>query len=229
MADVLQGPTKVSGRYALVAFFDEQRLAASFSDGRAFLWTLAPSPLRPRELPTIAGIHAAAIDTGDRRLATVASLSDDPAGATDRIQIWNLGTTPAPKRPPCASFGPATVRSTGSSTARTGGGCLTVSDTAISLWNANVWKATGDDGADRRPRTRRPLSSVAFEADGVRILTGSADWRRPRLGRSVRPIAGGTFYARGGGHRGRLRRFRRKDSSRPRRTRSASASSDSAP
>ena len=89
IVDVMQGPSRAGGRNVQVEFFDEQRLAASFSDGRAFLWTLGSTPLRPRSLPAIADVNTAAIDDQGRRLA-VATSERTADGIVERIQMWNL-------------------------------------------------------------------------------------------------------------------------------------------
>ena len=189
MLDVLQGPAKVSGRYAFVAFLDGQSLAASFSDGRAFLWTLAPSPLRPQELPTVAGIRTAAIDALDHRLATLAKVSADTGEAVNRIQMWNIGSAGTK----------ATVVRELRTDARPisqiafspdGSRFLTVSPTTITLWNANVWDATGDDEPIASLDHGATVTSFAFDSDGKRLVTGSADGiARIWDGRSGRPLA----------------------------------------
>ena len=187
LLDVLRGPSKVSGIYAAVAFYGENQLAASFSDDRVFLWTLAPTPVRPEMLPRVADLRAATIDAANRRLATVASLADGGDGPASRVQIWNLGSgggkvTPVrelrikrKRKPPGEgeqSKGGEHLRIAFSPD---GQRLLTISEAATSLWDANVWEAAGDDAPIATLDHSQPVLSFAFDAEATRIITGSAD------------------------------------------------------
>ncbi|MFO1126881.1 MAG: hypothetical protein U1E66_00335 [Rhodospirillales bacterium] len=167
MLDVLQGPAKVSGRYAFVAFLEGESLAASFSDGRAFLWTLAARPLRPEKLPTVPGMHTGAIDVADRRLVTV--------GTANRIQVWNLGgaggrTAVIRELRPGGDAPIANI-----AFSPDGGRLLTISANTVAVWDANVWNATGNDAPLVSLDHSAPVTSFAFDADGQRLATGAAD------------------------------------------------------
>ena len=173
MQDVLQGPEKVSGRHALVAFLDEQHLAVSFSDGRAFLWTVAPGPFRPRALPDMADIRTAAIDAQDRWLATVA-VRPTPDGTVEQVEVWNLATASATVKPV------RTLRLGREPVSRIafspdGGKLLTVSGNSVELWNANLWNAAGDDKPLASLVHGDRVLSIAFDAEGGRLVTASAD------------------------------------------------------
>ncbi len=65
-----------------------------------------------------------------------------------------------------------------------------MSGSSVALWNANVWKAAGDDAPLVTLQHSAPVLSVAFDADGGRIVTGSADGSaRIWDARTGRPLA----------------------------------------
>lgn len=166
--DVLPVRAQVAGRHALVAFYDDQRLVASFSDSSAFLLA-APSS---RALPVIADLRSAAIDAQNRRLATVAGrrTADD---ADNRIDIWNLADA-SPLAKPVRS-----VRLGGEPVDRVafspdGSLLMTVAGERVDFWMANVWRLSSDDQPLELMHPAR-VTDAAFDSTGEHLVTASVD------------------------------------------------------
>jgi WD40 repeat protein len=161
MPDILQGPVKVPGNRALVAIDRAGRLAASFSDGRTFIWPAA-TPIHHQALPPIPGLTSAAFDWQDQRLATVAGNSVEiwaiPMG--ERLRTLRIEGEPVTQ----VAFDPD------------GREFLTVSGASVRIWNANLWPADGRDRPSRAlPDQPAPVVSAAYDRSGRRIITASED------------------------------------------------------
>lgn len=172
MPNILQGPVKVPGQRALVAIDRTGRLAASFSDGRTFLWP-AETPIHHQALPLIPGLTTAAFDWQDRRLATVAG---------DKVAIWGI---PMGERLRTLRIedGPVTQVAFDPH----GREFLTVSGASVRIWNANLWPDDCQDQPSRAlPDQPAPVASAAYDRSGRRIITASEDgtariWHAGRL------------------------------------------------
>lgn len=147
--DVLQGPAKVTGRRAFVAFSnDGQRVAANFSDERTFIWDLKSNPAMVRHLPRLTNTQLISIDPQDRRVLTASA---------DKAQIWNAGNV----TPTSAAVRAIPLKSiTAAAFSPSGHAILTASAAGAQEWSALVWP--GDGRAAEPLRTFGEPGAVAW-------------------------------------------------------------------
>lgn len=163
--DVLQGPAKVTGRRAFVAFSnDGQRVAANFSDERTFIWDLKSNPAIVRHLPQLANTEIIAVDGQDRRVLTASA---------DSVQIWNAANvTPASKpirKLPLRSISAAEFSPSGNE-------ILTASAAGVQEWSALVWPADKDRPIDPLRKFGEPRAAAWAGYDPAgRVIAVAAD------------------------------------------------------